>query len=100
MTSAREVIRFPGAAQQLGIRIGIDGEEVIIVVPLKFAAETLRANERAIDKNRSKCIRHICLKGAPRSEDAPFDPGPPQTDQYTFTSTISGFALSTIAAGR
>jgi hypothetical protein len=63
MTSAREVTRFLGAAQQLGIRFGIDGEEAVNVAPLKVPSETLRPIERAIDENRSEFIRDICLKG-------------------------------------
>jgi hypothetical protein len=71
MTSAREVARFLDAAQRLGIRIGTDGAEVVLLAPLKVPGPILRAFEEAIDKNSLEFIRQILADVEARRLAAP-----------------------------
>jgi hypothetical protein len=50
--------------RRLGIRVGTDGAELVMVAPLKIPTASRRTFEAALDKYRAEIIAHIIAENA------------------------------------
>jgi hypothetical protein len=52
-------------ALKLGIRIGTNGDELLMVAPLRVPGESRRTFEDALETYRAEIIAHIIAENAP-----------------------------------
>jgi hypothetical protein len=68
MSGDRHIARLLDAARALGIRVGTNGDEVVMLAPMRVPGEILRVFETEFEKHKQRVINFILTENGRADE--------------------------------